>query len=122
MERQWKTTNPSEEVTAHSFTLRAVFNGYGLFFLTGLFLSSFLHPLAAMDPMRLQDKFELIIASPATKEFWYFILAIGILYFTLVNLYFVGKGGRVLVALFLIGIALWSICMIFVSYVSPIPH
>ena len=90
-----KATPKSEPENPKVFSMRKVLNWYGVFLISGLLLSIFTH--------EIED----------TKGFLLFILIIGVLYFILLNLYFISDFGRTAVVGMMGAIALFSLFMVF---------
>ncbi|MBF6634421.1 MAG: hypothetical protein ITG06_10125 [Planococcus sp. (in: Bacteria)] len=90
-----KATPKSGPENPKAFSVRKVLNWYGVFLISGLLLSIFTHEIAD------------------TNGFLLFILIIGVLYFMMLNLYFISDFGRTMVVGMMGAIALFSLFMVF---------
>ncbi|AQQ53467.1 hypothetical protein [Planococcus lenghuensis] len=75
-------------------TLKKVMNGYGICAFLGLILSSLNHPVTGIENMQIIHSRELRMHQNEMKGFFLFILATAVLYFSLINGYFVQKVRR----------------------------
>ena len=95
MDTYSKATPKSEGISVKEFTVRKVLNGYGVFLFLGLLLSIFTH--------EIED----------TNGFLLFILILSVLYFVMLNLYFINDFGRIMVYGMMGAIAFFSLFMVF---------
>ena len=94
-----KNTEKSRDIT-----LKSVLNTYGACLFLGLLLSIFTHGI--------EDR----------TGFLLFILISSIVYFILLNLYFISEIGRKVVFITLCLIGLFSLCMVFYFQLNPAAH
>ncbi|MGI8383749.1 hypothetical protein [Robertmurraya sp. P23] len=88
-------------------SMRRLLNMIGIFIFGGLSLTNVTNPLPS---------------SYYTKEFLLFIGGSAIIYYLMVNIYFIGQIGRKLVFTMLILLGCFSLFMIFYLSTNSIPH
>lgn len=106
MEINIQTFENVEIVTKREVGLRKLFNLIGIFIFGGLALSIVTNP----------------IPSNEIKGFLQFILGSAIVYYFLVNMYFIGHIGRIIFFSTLILLNCFSLYMVYYSFNNAIPH
>lgn len=107
METNVQTSQNVEIVTKKEMSMSKLSNIIGIFIFGGLALTNVTNPL---------------YSSELTKEFLLFIGGSAIIYYFLVNIYFIGQIGRKIVFTILILIGCFSIFMAFYLGTNSVPH
>ncbi|MGY6209504.1 hypothetical protein ACXEO8_05975 [Cytobacillus firmus] len=107
MEPNVQMSQSVEIVTKKEVSKRKLLNIIGIFIFGGLALTNVTNPLPSSD---------------YTKEFLLFIGGSAIIYYFLVNIYFIGQIGRNIVYTTLILLGCFSIFMAFYIATNSIPH
>lgn len=104
MDAHSKSWSDTEADTPKEITVQKVLNLYGIFLFLGLILSIFTHGIKDIN------------------GFLIFILISSVLYFFMLNLYFVSDFGRKVVFGMIGAIALFSLFMVFYLQINPAAH
>lgn len=107
METNVQTSQNVEIVTKKEVSMRKLLNIIGIFIFAGLALTNVTTPLPSSED---------------TKEFLLFIVGSAIIYYFLVNIYFIGQIGRKIVFTILILLGCFSIFMAFYLGTNSVPH
>ncbi|HZH59020.1 MAG TPA: hypothetical protein VEY70_05525 [Metabacillus sp.] len=104
METNVQTTQNINIVTKKEMNIRRLLNGIGVFIFAGLFLSIVTIPISINGQLEFFINEELKMDGKHLKEFSIFTTLSAIIYFILVNIYFIGRTWRKVffTALFLI--------------------
>jgi len=102
-----KTSQNVEIVTIKEVSMRKLLNIIGMFIFCGLALSIITTPISSSED---------------TKEFLLFIVGSAIIYYFLVNIYFIGQLGRRIVFTILILLCCFSIFMAWYLATNSTPH
>ncbi|MGE6415127.1 hypothetical protein ACQKDD_13250 [Planococcus kocurii] len=104
MDAHSKSRSDTEADIPKEITVQKVLNLYGIFLFLGLILSIFTHGIEDIN------------------GFLIFILISSVLYFFMLNLYFVSGFGRKVVFGMIGAIALFSLFMVFYLQINPAAH
>ncbi|MFD1777207.1 hypothetical protein ACFSFW_00755 [Fredinandcohnia salidurans] len=107
METNVQTSQNVEIVTKKEVSMRKLLNILGIFIFCGLALTNVTNPLPSID---------------YTKDFLSFIGGSAIIYFLLVNIYFIGQIGIKIVFTILVFLGCFSIFMAFYLATNSVPH
>ncbi|MBM7583958.1 hypothetical protein JOC86_000495 [Bacillus pakistanensis] len=107
MEPNVQTSQNVEFVTKKEVSMRKLLNIIGIFIFGGLAITNVTNPL---------------LSSELTREFLLFIGGTAIIYYFLVNIYFIGQIGRKIVLIILSLLVCFSIFMAFYLATNSIPH
>ncbi|MFD1780823.1 hypothetical protein ACFSFW_19405 [Fredinandcohnia salidurans] len=107
METNVQTSQNVEIATSKEISMRKLLNIIGIFIFSGLALTNITSPLPSSD---------------YTKEFLLFIGGIAIIYYLLVNTYFLGQIGRKIVFTILILLGCFSVFMAFYLATNSVAH
>ncbi|MGQ4667013.1 hypothetical protein ACUIJN_14485 [Metabacillus halosaccharovorans] len=107
METNVQTSRNVKIVTKKEISMRKLLNIIGIFIFCGLALSNVTNPLPSSDD---------------TKEFMLFIGGSAMIYYLLVNIYFIGQIGRKIVFTILLFLGCFSVFMAIYLANNPIPH
>lgn len=105
-----------EIVTEKNIELRAVLNWLGIIIFLGCLLTILTMPFSLNRALEISQNEEIIMSPKKIKELLLFVFGSAIVYFFLVNFYFMGRMWRKIFFVSLILFIIFSLCMVVFLY------
>ncbi|WP_060674889.1 hypothetical protein [Rossellomorea vietnamensis] len=123
MELNYKTSPNYQAVPRKQYTVRTVvLNIMGIVFFGGLLLQSVTLPISLNSSGELSHIEEIKMSASDFLEYALFTLGCGILYYFLVNIYFLGEKWRKVFFIIIALLGFFSIYMVFYLLLHPPSH
>ncbi|MEG9295212.1 hypothetical protein V6B33_02015 [Mangrovibacillus sp. Mu-81] len=120
---KYKTTPESQPIAEKEYSLRTVLNMMGIVIFGGILLQSLTVPIVLDGNGEFSQIEEIKMSAGKFVEFFLFTLGCGIIYYFLVNVYFMGKKWRRIFFISITLLAFFSIYMVFFYLLQhPLSH
>ncbi|MDQ0859719.1 hypothetical protein [Bacillus sp. V2I10] len=122
METNIQTSKSVEPVIKKEVSLRTILNVLGIFIIGGLIFTIVTGPVSLNEKMEFYINEELKMDGKELKEFMPFTFGSAVIYYFLVNIYFIGRLWRKVFFTTLILLTGLSLYMVFYLITNSTPH
>jgi hypothetical protein len=122
LELNYKTSPNYQAVPKKQYKVRTVLNIMGIVIFGGLLIQSITLPISFNSSGELSQIKEIKMSASEFLKYGQFTLGCGLLYYILVNIYFMGEKWRKIFFIIITLLGIFSICMVFYLLLHPPSH